>query len=67
MLSLIAWALTLVVTLKYVIVLMRADNRGEGGILALMALALRAAVRRAQSLDPVGRACSARRCSTATA
>src|SRR6266576_4729150 len=42
-LSMIAWALTLVVTLKYVIVLMRADNRGQGGILALMVLALRAA------------------------
>jgi KUP system potassium uptake protein len=42
-LSLIAWALTLVVTVKYVLVLMRADNRGEGGILALMVLALRAA------------------------
>jgi KUP system potassium uptake protein len=40
-LSLIAWSLTLVVTIKYVIVLMRADNRGEGGILALMVLALR--------------------------
>ncbi len=42
-LSLIAWALMLVVTIKYVLVLMRADNRGEGGILALMVLALRAA------------------------
>ena len=42
-LSMIVWALTVVVTLKYVIVLMRADNRGEGGILALMVLALRAA------------------------
>ena len=42
-LSLIVWALTLVVTIKYVIVLMRADNRGEGGILALTVLALRAA------------------------
>jgi KUP system potassium uptake protein len=41
-LSMIAWALTLVVTLKYVIVLLRADNRGEGGILALTVLALRA-------------------------
>ena len=40
-LSLIAWALLVVVTLKYVIVIMRADNRGEGGILALTALALR--------------------------
>src|ERR1700752_3770955 len=45
-LSLIAWALTLVVTVKYVIVLMRADNRGEGGILALMVLALRSAAGR---------------------
>jgi KUP system potassium uptake protein len=38
-LSLIAWALFLVVTVKYVIVLLRADNDGEGGILALTALA----------------------------
>ncbi len=44
-LSLIAWSLTLVVTIKYVIVLLRADNRGEGGILALMVLALRATIR----------------------
>ncbi len=43
-LSLIAWSLTLVVTLKYVLVLMKADNRGEGGILALMVLAMRAAL-----------------------
>ena len=35
-LSLIAWSLTSVVTLKYVIVIMRADNRGEGGILQTM-------------------------------
>src|SRR5215475_14256112 len=41
-LSLISWALFLVVTVKYVLVVMRADNRGEGGILALTALALRA-------------------------
>ncbi len=41
-LSLIAWSLITVVTLKYVSVIMRADNRGEGGILALTALALRA-------------------------
>jgi KUP system potassium uptake protein len=44
-LSLITWALVIVVTLKYVIVIMRADNRGEGGILALTALALRATSR----------------------
>ncbi len=40
-LSLIFWSLMLVVTLKYVIILTRADNRGEGGTLALMALAQR--------------------------
>src|SRR5262245_24223021 len=38
-LSLIFWALTLIVTVKYVGFVMRADNRGEGGILSLMALA----------------------------
>jgi len=37
-LSLIFWAILLVVTLKYVTFVMRADNRGEGGILALLAL-----------------------------
>jgi len=41
-LSLIAWALFIVVTVKYVLVMMRADNHGEGGILALTTLALRA-------------------------
>jgi KUP system potassium uptake protein len=40
-LSLIVWSLFLVVTLKYVFVIMRADNRGEGGLLALTALVLR--------------------------
>src|SRR5476651_1398225 len=42
-LSLITWALIVVVTLKYVMVVMRADNRGEGGVLALMALVSRRA------------------------
>jgi KUP system potassium uptake protein len=40
--SLVFWALILVVTVKYVFFLMRADNKGEGGTLALMALAQRA-------------------------
>ncbi len=40
-LSLVFWIMTLVVTLKYVNVIMRADNRGEGGILALMAVVQR--------------------------
>src|SRR5215472_10896962 len=43
-LSLIFWSLILVVTVKYVTLIMRADNRGEGGILALMALAQRVSV-----------------------
>jgi len=38
-LSLILWALILIVTVKYVLILLRADNNGEGGTLALMALA----------------------------
>jgi KUP system potassium uptake protein len=41
-LSLIVWALILIVSVKYVIILLRANNNGEGGTLALMALAQRA-------------------------
>jgi KUP system potassium uptake protein len=41
-LSLILWALILIVTIKYVLILLRADNNGEGGTLTLMALAQRA-------------------------
>ena len=37
-LSLIFWSLTLIISIKYLVLVMRADNRGEGGILALMAL-----------------------------
>ena len=40
-LSMIFWALLLVVTIKYVTFVLRADNNGEGGVLSLMALALR--------------------------
>ncbi|HKA74377.1 MAG TPA: potassium transporter Kup [Xanthobacteraceae bacterium] len=52
--SLILWALILVVTLKYVIILLRADNHGEGGTLALMALAQRALGRSAPVLVLLG-------------
>ena len=45
--SLILWALIVVVTLKYVVILLRADNHGEGGTLALMALAQRAVTKAA--------------------
>ena len=41
--SVIFWGLMLVVTLKYVLLILRADNRGEGGIMALTALAVHAA------------------------
>ena len=41
-LSLVFWALIVVVTIKYIIFMMRADNRGEGGMMALLALVLRA-------------------------
>src|ERR1700724_2447844 len=40
--ALILWALFITVTLKYVVILLRADNNGEGGTLTLMALASRA-------------------------
>ncbi|WP_301102906.1 potassium transporter Kup [Propionivibrio sp.] len=39
-LSLILWSLIIIVSIKYVVFIMRADNRGEGGIMALIALAL---------------------------
>jgi KUP system potassium uptake protein len=45
-LSLIVWALLFIVTAKYVVILLRADNKGEGGTLALMALASHALMRR---------------------
>src|SRR3546814_2625383 len=41
LLSLLFWMLMIVVSLKYVTIVLRADNRGEGGTLALMELALR--------------------------
>src|SRR5262245_29709540 len=53
-LSLILWALMIVVTLKYVVILLRADNKGEGGTLALMALAQRALGRNAGAVVLLG-------------
>jgi KUP system potassium uptake protein len=44
--SMILWALIVVVTIKYVLILLRADNNGEGGTLSLTALAFRAIGRR---------------------
>ncbi len=53
-LSLITWALLLIVTLKYVFILLRADNRGEGGIFALMALSQSVAKRSAPVIMGLG-------------
>jgi KUP system potassium uptake protein len=49
LLSLIIWLLITVVAVKYIVFIMRADNRGEGGILALLALILQQERRRADS------------------
>lgn len=56
-LSLFFWALIIIVSIKYVIFIMRADNRGEGGIMAMIALALHDAVgkpKRAKAITIVG-------------
>ncbi len=53
-LSLILWALIVTVTLKYVLILLRADNNGEGGTLSLTALATRALGRRTAFVFVVG-------------
>ncbi len=53
-LSLILWALLIVVTAKYVLLLLRADNNGEGGTLSLMALGQRALGRRTWILLALG-------------
>jgi KUP system potassium uptake protein len=52
--SLLIWALFIVVTLKYVLFLMRADNKGEGGTLSLMALAQGAMGRRSAAVFLLG-------------
>jgi KUP system potassium uptake protein len=53
-LSLILWSLIIIVTVKYVLILLRADNHGEGGTLALMALAHRAMGRGASVIILLG-------------
>src|SRR5437764_10576452 len=53
-LSLILWALIVVVAIKYVLILLRADNNGEGGTLSLTALAYRALGRRATGVFLLG-------------
>ncbi len=53
-LSLIIWALTIIVTIKYVMFVLRAHNRGEGGTLSLMALARRSLPKRAGIILALG-------------
>ena len=53
-LSLIVWSLIITVTLKYVLLLLRADNNGEGGTLSLTALATRAIGRRTSFIFVLG-------------
>jgi len=52
--SLAIWALLIVVTVKYVLFVMRADNKGEGGVLSLMALAQRALGKRTRAVFLLG-------------
>ena len=53
-LSLVVWSVTIIVSIKYVIIIMRADNRGEGGSLALLALVSRAAENNRRLATAVG-------------
>ncbi len=63
-LSLVFWAVVLVVALKYVVFVMRADNDGEGGTMALLSLAVPASGRLRPRCWPSG--WPARPCSSAT-
>ena len=53
-LSLVFWSLVIVITVKYVLVIMRADNEGEGGIMALTALAQRTLPKASKSAYLIG-------------
>ena len=65
--SLIVWSLIITVSVKYVLFVMRADNEGEGGILALVALVRGRTAGHVPPDADRASACSAPRCSTATA
>jgi KUP system potassium uptake protein len=51
--SLIVWGLTIIVSLEYVTLILRADNRGEGGIMALMALAMSSVTQKSRLYTPL--------------
>jgi KUP system potassium uptake protein len=67
-LSLVTWSLLLVVVVKYISFILRADNRGEGGILALLALVASPSGNKTPTRPPCSSASasSAQRCCTAT-
>jgi KUP system potassium uptake protein len=69
LISLIVWSVTIIVTIKYVFLVMRADNDGEGGILALITLIRRRGVAggRRTKLALAALGISAPRCSSGTA
>jgi KUP system potassium uptake protein len=64
--SAIFWSITLVVSVKYVVFILRADNDGEGGIMALAALVRGVSGATARRPSRSAWACSGRRCSTGT-
>ena len=51
--SMIVWGLTIIVSLKYVALILRADNRGEGGVMALMALAMASVTKESRWFYPL--------------
>ena len=63
--SILVWALIIIVTLKYVVYIMKADNKGEGGTLSLMALAQNAIGRRTTVVTALGMAGAALFCGDA--
>ena len=63
--SILVWALIIIVTLKYVVYIMQADNKGEGGTLSLMALAQNAIGRRTAAVTALGMAGAALFCGDA--
>ena len=63
--SILVWALIIIVTLKYVVYIMQADNKGEGGTLSLMALAQNAIGRRTTIVTALGMAGAALFCGDA--
>ena len=56
-LSLITWALIIVVSIKYILIIMRADNHGEGGVFAFTAVLLRKIEKKSKNMRSMQRSC----------